>query len=84
MPSVEDRLKEQIILASTKGAATTDITPTTDLVNDLGYDSLQIVELAIAVEVAFGIELPDSDAEQMRSYPKLLAMVEQKVAEHAG
>jgi acyl carrier protein len=41
------------------------VTPTASFVDDLGADSLDVVELTMAFEEAFGIEIPDEDAEKI-------------------
>ena len=44
-----------------------DITATSTFIDDLGADSLGLVELVLAFEEEFGIEIPDEDTEQIRS-----------------
>jgi acyl carrier protein len=43
------------------------ITPEAHVVDDLGADSLDIVELVMALEEAFDLEIPDDDAEKIRT-----------------
>lgn len=47
--------------------------------DDLGADSLDIVELTFAIEEEFGIEVPDEDAEQLVTVGKAIAYIESKV-----
>jgi acyl carrier protein len=47
--------------------------------DDLGADSLDLVELTFAIEEEFGIEVPDEDAEQLVTVGKAIAYIESKV-----
>src|ERR1700755_3549250 len=61
--SVEERVKQ--IIVEQLGVDEGEVTPTASFVDDLGADSLDTVELVMAFEEAFGIEVPDEDAEKM-------------------
>ena len=63
MASVEERVKQ--IIVEQLGVDEAEVTPTASFVDDLGADSLDQVELVKAFEEAFGIEVPDEDAEKM-------------------
>ena len=63
MASVEERVKQ--IIVEQLGVDEAEVTPTASFVDDLGADSLDQVELVMAFEAAFGIEVPDEDAEKM-------------------
>jgi acyl carrier protein len=63
MASVEERVKQ--IIVEQLGVDEAEVTPTASFVDDLGADSLDQVELVMAFEEAFGIEVPDEDAEKM-------------------
>ena len=63
MASVAERVIE--IVAEQLGVDKEKITPETSFVNDLGADSLDTVELVMAFEEEFGIEIPDEDAEKI-------------------
>ncbi len=63
MASTEERVKQ--IIVEQLGVDEAEVTPTASFVDDLGADSLDQVELVMAFEEAFGIEVPDEDAEKM-------------------
>ncbi len=60
---VEEKVKE--IIAKQLGVNPTEVTPEASFVEDLGADSLDTVELVMAFEEAFNIEIPDEDAEKI-------------------
>ncbi len=64
-PSIEKRLKEIIVkqFEETKKPITIE----TSFVNDLGADSLDIVELVMELEDEFDVSIPDDDAEKMQT-----------------
>jgi len=63
MKSVEERVKK--IIAEQLGVDESEVTPDASFVEDLGADSLDTVELVMAFEEEFGIEIPDEDAEKI-------------------
>jgi len=63
MASVEERVKQ--IIVEQLGVDEGEVTPTASFVDDLGADSLDIVKMVMAFEEAFGIEIPDEDAEKI-------------------
>jgi acyl carrier protein len=65
MASVEERVKQ--IIVEQLGVDEGEVTPNASFVDDLGADSLDTVELVMAFEEAFEIEIPDEDAEKIRS-----------------
>jgi len=65
MASVEERVKQ--IIVEQLGVDENEVTPTASFVDDLGADSLDIVELVMAFEEGFGIEIPDEEAEKIRT-----------------
>jgi acyl carrier protein len=64
-PSIEERLKEIIIKQFGEGEKT--VTLETSFVNDLGADSLDVVELVMELEDEFDVSIPDEDAEKMQT-----------------
>ncbi len=64
-PSIEERLKELIIKQFGTGENT--VTLESSFVNDLGADSLDIVELVMELEDEFDVSIPDEDAEKMQT-----------------
>jgi len=63
MSSVEERVKK--IVAEQLGAKDEDVTNTASFVDDLGADSLDTVELVMALEEEFETEMPDEEAEKI-------------------
>jgi acyl carrier protein len=63
--SIEARVKE--IIVNELGVELEKVTEEASFVEDLGADSLDTVELVMAFEEEFGIDIPDEDAEQMRT-----------------
>jgi acyl carrier protein len=56
-----------------------EVTPTASFVDDLGADSLDTVELVMAFEEAFGIEIPDEDAEKIATVKDAVAYIDKHV-----
>ena len=65
MAATMDKVKQIII--DQLGVEETEVTPTASFVDDLGADSLDTVELVMAFEESFDIEIPDEDAEKIRT-----------------
>ncbi len=63
--NIEGKVKEIII--NELGVEAEKVTSEASFVEDLGADSLDTVELVMAFEEEFGIDIPDEDAEQMRT-----------------
>src|SRR5262249_9054617 len=65
MAAVDEKVKQIII--EQLGVDEAEVTPSASFVDDLGADSLDTVELVMAFEEAFEIEIPDEDAEKIRT-----------------
>ena len=63
--SVEEKIKQ--IVVNQLGVEESAVTAKAKFVEDLGADSLDIVELVMAMEEAFGVDIPDEDAENIRT-----------------
>jgi acyl carrier protein len=74
--SVEQRVKE--IIADQLGVDIEQIKPESRFVDDLGADSLDVVELIMAFEEEFGVEIPDEDAEKIATVGDVLKYIEEK------
>ena len=86
MQSDENAKKEDEILAKLKelvidrlNVEEEQIKPDASFVEDLGADSLDIVELIMGIEEEFDVEIPDEDAEKLRNVGDALAYVKQKL-----
>ena len=69
-----DRVKGIII--ETLGCEDEDVTPEANLVNDLGADSLDVTEIALAIEEEFGLEISDEEAERLKTINNLVQYVD--------
>jgi len=74
MASVDERVKQ--IIVEQLGVDESEVTPTASFVDDLGADSLDTVELVMAFEESFNIEIPDEDAEKITTVKDAVAYIE--------
>lgn len=74
MESIADQVKGIII--EQLGVKPEQIVPTARFIEDLGADSLDSVELVMAIEEAFDIEISDEDTEKMQTVAQVIAYVE--------
>jgi len=72
--------KVKAIIAEQLGVKPEEVTPDASFIDDLGADSLDTVELVMALEEEFGIEIPDEDAEKMSKVSDAMKYIEEKVA----
>jgi acyl carrier protein len=75
---VEEKVKE--IIAKQLGVNAADVTPEASFVEDLGADSLDTVELVMAFEESFNIEIPDEDAEKIVKVKDAVEYIKKKQA----
>jgi acyl carrier protein len=67
------------IIEDQLGVSSDQVTPDASFIEDLGADSLDTVELVMALEEEFDIEIPDEDAEKMTTVQSAIEYLEQKV-----
>jgi len=72
--SVEDKVKQ--IIVEQLGVDESEVTPTASFIDDLGADSLDTVELVMALEEEFGHEIPDEQAEKLQSVGDVIKSIE--------
>lgn len=72
--------KVKKIIVEQLGVAETSITMEASFIDDLGADSLDIVELIMALEEEFDIEIPDSDAEKVVTVGDVVDYIKEHVA----
>ncbi|GAB61168.1 MAG: acyl carrier protein [Candidatus Jettenia sp.] len=75
MSAVEDKVKE--IITKQMGVKSDQITKDTSFINDLGADSLDTVELIMEFEDAFDMNIPDEDAEKIRTVGDAVKYIEE-------
>ena len=68
--------KVKSIIVDQLGVEAGEVTPQASFTEDLGGDSLDIVELVMAFEEEFGIEIPDEDAEKISSVQEAIDYIE--------
>ncbi len=76
MATVDERVKK--IIAEQLGVEEEEVTLEAHFVDDLGADSLDTVELVMALEEEFEIEIPDEDAEKILTVGKALEYIKEK------
>ncbi|MCR4418458.1 MAG: acyl carrier protein [Ignavibacteria bacterium] len=74
---VQAKVKE--IIMDKLGVEESQITPEASFINDLGADSLDIVELVMAFEQAFNIQIPDEDSEKIQTVGDVYKYLEEKL-----
>ena len=77
----EQQVFEQVkkVVVEQLGVSDAEVTKESSFVDDLGADSLDTVELVMALEEDFGIEIPDEDAEKIKTIGNTISYI----AEHA-
>lgn len=74
--AVDERVRK--IIAEQLGVEEEDVTMEASFVEDLGADSLDTVELVMAFEEEFGIEIPDEDAEKILTVQSAIDYIKEK------
>ena len=74
MSNIEERVKK--IVCEQLGAKEEEVTTESSFVNDLGADSLDTVELVMALEEEFETEIPDEEAEKITTVQQAIAYIE--------
>jgi acyl carrier protein len=74
--AVADKVKS--IIAEQLGVKIEEVKPEASFIDDLGADSLDTVELIMALEEEFNVEIPDEDAEKMTKVGDAIKYVEEK------
>jgi len=75
MPVTE---KVKSIISEQLGVKQEEVTPEASFIDDLGADSLDTVELVMALEEEFGVEIPDEDAEKITTVGDAVRYIEEK------
>jgi len=76
--AVSDKLRG--LMAEQLGVDLGEMRPDANILDDLGADSLDVVEMVMAIEDSFDIEVPDDDAEAMRTVGDVEAYVAKRLA----
>ena len=77
MAAIEERVAAIII--EQLGIAKSEVIPEASFIDDLGADSLDIVELVMAMEETFDIEIPDDDAEKIQTIGDAFSYVKERL-----
>ncbi|HOD74634.1 MAG: Acyl carrier protein [Syntrophorhabdus sp. PtaB.Bin047] len=76
--SVTEKVKKMIV--DQLGVSESEVVPEAKFIDDLGADSLDIVELIMALEDEYSIEIPDEDAEKMETVGDAIRYIEDRLA----
>ena len=74
--TIEDRVKN--VIKEQLGVKEEEITRDASLMDDLGADSLDLIELVMELEEEFAIEIPDEDAENIHTVGEVITYIEGK------
>ncbi len=80
--AIAERVKK--IISDQLGVKQEEVTDEAKFIDDLGADSLDTVELVMALEEEFGIEMPDEDAEKMVTVGDAVRYIDEKASDQAG
>jgi acyl carrier protein len=73
--AVGEKVKKMIV--EQLGVSESEVVPEAKFIDDLGADSLDIVELVMALEDEYGIEIPDEDAEKIETVGDAIKYIEE-------
>ncbi len=73
-----DKVREIVI--ATLNLDEEKLTPDADLIKDLEVDSIDVVELVMALEEEFGLSIPDEETEKLTTIAKIAAYIDEKAA----
>ncbi|OGS08691.1 MAG: acyl carrier protein [Elusimicrobia bacterium RIFOXYA12_FULL_51_18] len=76
--NLEERVKKIIVTQLAVDIA--EVTPQSQFVQDLGADSLDTVELVMALEEEFDVEIPDEDAEKIKTVGEAVSYIKDKLS----
>lgn len=72
------------IIVDQLGVDPDEVTEIASFVDDLGADSLDSVELVMAFEEEFGVEIPDEDMEKIQRFNEAVLYIDRRIAEKKG
>ena len=75
MATIEERVKQ--IIVEQLDVSEEEVTPEASFIDDLGADSLDIVELVMAMEETFDVEIPDEEADNIRTVQDAINYIQQ-------
>jgi acyl carrier protein len=78
MATTEQRVKDCIV--KQLGVNAEEVTPEAAIIDDLGADSLDVVELLMALEEEFDIQIPDEESQNIRTVKEIISHIESKIA----
>ena len=79
--SIEEKVKD--IIVEQLGVNPEQVTPTASFIEDLGADSLDIVELVMAFEEEFSVEVPDEDAEKLQTVGDVIKYIVERASKQS-
>jgi acyl carrier protein len=80
--SIEEKVKD--IIVEQLGVNPEQVTPQASFIEDLGADSLDIVELVMAFEEEFSVEVPDEDAEKLQTVGDVINYIKERAKQQGG
>lgn len=75
--AIAEKVKQMIV--EQLGVSESEVKPEAKFIDDLGADSLDIVELIMALEDEYGIEIPDEDAEKIETVGDAIRYIEEHI-----